>query len=56
MGLKAAVLTTAALDHKSASEGRAGAPLGDFGEYLGLPWGNGWPKRAFPVPKSNEKV
>ena len=30
MCLKAATLTSAAFDHKCASEGRSGAPLGDF--------------------------
>ena len=37
MCLKASMFTTAAFDHKSASEGRSGAPLGDFWEHLGLP-------------------
>ena len=39
MCLKAAVLTTAAFDHKSASEGRSGAPLGDFCGPTWAPWG-----------------
>ena len=33
------MLSTAPFDHKSVSEGRSGAPLGDFWEHLGVPWG-----------------